>query len=67
VGCGGKICRVIADTANQTQGDFVDSGRWQEIQVQILINFYFFRDFRDSDLREEEDFMSYILSTQSIT
>jgi hypothetical protein len=26
-----------------------------------------FRDFLDSDLQEEEDFMSYILSTQSMT
>jgi hypothetical protein len=33
MGCGGKFCRVIADTAKQTGGDFMDSGRWQEIQV----------------------------------
>jgi hypothetical protein len=32
MGCGGKFCRVIADTAKQTRGDFMDSGRWQEIQ-----------------------------------
>jgi hypothetical protein len=28
----GQIERVIADTAKQTRGDFMDSGRWQEIQ-----------------------------------
>jgi hypothetical protein len=41
MGCGGKFCRVVADTANQARGDFMDSGRWQEIQVRMLINFYF--------------------------
>jgi hypothetical protein len=29
----GQIERVIADTAKQTRGDFMDSGRWKEIQV----------------------------------
>ncbi|CAM6041244.1 unnamed protein product [Sphagnum compactum] len=28
----GQIERVIVDTAKQTRGDFMDSGRWQEIQ-----------------------------------